>query len=133
MDISKYTAFFHDGSLIQIEHKNNKIELSMSSAEIDSADLEEPIELSGNDCIVGRLHIEGITSIKIGNKLLTEPLKMEYDDGGIVNFKIIGNTVRLAIQWDNYPPKPAIDEFSVITIEGQKIYWENIPNLESGF
>ncbi len=132
MDISEYTDFFHDGSLIDIEQKNDKIELSMSSAEMDEADLREPIELSESDRIAGKLHIEGITSIKIGDKRLEEPLKRDYDDGRIFDFKIVNNTVRLAIQWVNYPPKPDVNFFSVITIEGQKIYWENIPDLEDG-
>ena len=132
MNISEYTAFFHDGSLIEIEHKNDKIELSMISAEMDETDLKESIELSKNDRIAGKLHIEGVTSIKIGDKRLEGSLKREYDDGEIIDFKIIGNAARLAIQWVNYPPKLDVDVFSVITIEGQKIYWENIPDLEDG-
>lgn len=130
MNISEYTAFFHDGSLIDIMHKNDKIELSMSSAEIDETDLKEPIELSIDDYITGKLHIEGVKTIKIDDQLLEGPLKKEYDDGQIFDFKIIANTVRLAIQWVNYPPKPEVDFFSVITIEGRNIYWENIPDLE---
>jgi len=132
MDISEYTDFFHDGSLIDIVHKNDKIELSMCSAEMDEADLKEPIELSKSECIAGKLHIEGIKSIKIGATPLKGFLKKEYDDGQIFDFEIIGNTVSLAIQWVNYPRKPEVDFFSVITIEGQKIYWENIPDLEDG-
>ena len=133
MDISKYTAFFHDGSLIEIEHKNNKIELALSSAEMDEDDLKEPIELSNDDCIQGKLHIEGIKRVIVDDKLLDKPLKKEYDDGQIFDFEIDNNTVTLAIQWVNYPRKPETDAFSVITIEGEKVYWENIPNLEDSY
>lgn len=132
MDISRYTAFFHDGSLREIVHKDDKIELLMSSAETDEEDLKESIELSEDKRITGKLYIEGVKSITIDDNLLQEPLKKEYDDGEIINFNIIGNIVRLAIQWDNYPPRPKIDVFSVITIVGRKVYWENIPDLDDG-
>ena len=130
MNISEYTAFFHDGSLIEIDHKNDKIELSMSSAEMDEEDLKEPIELSEDDCIIGKLHIEGVKSIIVNDELLEKPLKKEYDNGHIFDFEINDSTVTLAIQWVNYPRKPETNYFSVTTIEGTKIYWENIPNLE---
>lgn len=131
MDISDYTAFFHDGSLLEIKHDNDKIELSMSSAEMDEEDLKEPIELSNDDCIVGKLHIEGVKRIVVDDELLESPLKKEYEDGQIFHFKIVNNTVNLEIIWGTYPPKPEMDDFSVITIEGQKVYWENIPDLEA--
>jgi len=130
MNISEYTAFFHDGSIIDIEHKNDKIELSMSSAEMDETDLKAPIVLSKDDCIVGKLHIEGIKTIKIGDEILKGLLKKEYDNGHIFDFEIKGNTITLAVQWVNYPRKAKTDFFSVITIVGQKVYWENIPDLE---
>ena len=83
MDISDYTAFFHDGSLLEIKHDNDKIELSMSSAEMDEEDLKEPIELSNDDCIVGKLHIEGVKRIVVDDELLESPLKKECEDGQI--------------------------------------------------
>jgi hypothetical protein len=64
MDISECTAFFHDGSIIDTQHINDKIELSMSSAEMDESDLKEPIILSKDDCVVGKLYIEGVKIIK---------------------------------------------------------------------
>ena len=130
MDISKYTDFFHDGSILDIDHNNDSIELSMSSAEMDEDNLKDPIELSNDDCIVGKLHIEGIKRIIVDDKLLDKPLKKVYDDGQIFDFEIINNAVTLSTQWSNYPPNPEVDDFSVITIEGTKIYWENIPNLD---
>ena len=133
MGISKYADFFHDGSIIDIEHKDDKIEILMSSAEVDEEDLKESIELSEDKRIKGKLYIEGVKSITIDGKLLQEPLKKEYNDGEIINFNIIGNIVRLAIQWDNYPPRPKMDVFSVFTIFGRKVYWENIPDLENGW
>jgi len=66
MNISKYEAFFHDGSLIDIRHIGTKIEFSMASAEMDEEDVENDVILSKNDSIQGKLHIEGIKSIMIG-------------------------------------------------------------------
>lgn len=129
MDISDYTSFFHDGSLLEIKHENDKIELSMSSAEMDEEDLKEPIVLSKDDRIVGKLHIEGIKNIIVDNERLEKSLKKEYDDGEIFHLEIVNNTVNLEIIWGNYPPNPEVDEFSEITIEAQKVYWENIPHL----
>ena len=56
MDISKYTAFFHDGAIRDIDHKHNKMELSMESAEMDKDDVKENIPLSKYDTIQGKLY-----------------------------------------------------------------------------
>ena len=37
-DIGKYAAFFHDGSIIDINHIGNKMVISMASAEMDEED-----------------------------------------------------------------------------------------------
>ena|SRR5689334_12483140 len=130
MNISKYSAFFHDGSLMDIKHVNNIIELSMSSAEVDEEeDIKGGIPLSKDNCIQGKLHVEGVKMLKISNKLIQGKFKKIYDNGSIINFQIIDPFVRLAIDWNNYPPNPPIDEFEIILIEAEKIWWENIPDL----
>jgi len=129
MDISNYTAFFHDGSVLDIEHENNKIVLSMTSAEMDREDLKEPIELSRNDCIAGKLHIEGIKNVIVDGELLEKTLQKKHDDGQVFHFEIVDSNVSLEIIWSTHPPNPAMEEFSEIFIEGQKVYWENIPDL----
>jgi hypothetical protein len=75
MDISGYTSFFHDGSLLGIKHEKDKIELSMSSAEMDEEDLKEPIELSRDNRIVGKLHIEGVKNVTVDDERLEKSLK----------------------------------------------------------
>lgn len=142
MDISKYTAFFHDGSLTNIEHDDRKIMLSMQSAGILEEDLPsrmtlsedhrifpDNISLSNENCFVGKLHIEGIQNITIENESYSDILEMKYDNGRIFDFNLQKHSIELSIIWVNYPPKPEIDEFSTIVIEAEKIYWENIPNL----
>jgi hypothetical protein len=34
MNVSKYSGYFHDGSLVNFKHMGNKVEISMLSAEI---------------------------------------------------------------------------------------------------
>lgn len=129
--ISKYTAFFHDGSLIAIEYGKNDTELTltMQSAEVAPEELPGNIALSDDDRITGKLHLKGVKNIYVNRKQFSTPLKMNYDNGGIFDWEITGDQVRLAISWCNYPPKPDTNDFSTITIDVENVYWENIPDL----
>ena len=131
--ISKYASYFHDGSLVTIEYGKNDAELilTMESAEIDPEDIRDPIPLSKDDRIKGKLHLKGIKSISIDGEKLSTPLKMNYDDGDIFRFKIKGNEVHFHIIWKNYPPKKSVDDCSTITIQAENVRWENIPDLET--
>lgn len=132
IDFSKYTGYFHDGSILSIDHKDHTIVFSMTSAEMDEEDLQDNIHLSKDDpfkCLRGKLHIEGIKEILINNVPLSGILKKEYDDGDIFKLEIKKNSVELCIIWEDFPPKPTRNNFSVIKIDAEKIYWENIPNL----
>jgi hypothetical protein len=128
-DISKYTSLFHDGSVMYINHVNNEMIIFMESAEVDEEDIDDDIILSKDDRIRGKLHIENIKNIKINNKLFLKTIENTYDDGGIVNFKIAKNSIKLSLDWVNFPPKQKIDEFWIIQIEAEKIWWETIPEL----
>ena len=108
MNLSDYTAFFHDSSLLEIKHENDKIELTMASAEMDEEDLKEPIKLSADDRIVGKLYINGVKNIFVDDERLEKSLKKESDDGRIFHFKIINNTVNLEIIWGSCPPNPVL-------------------------
>lgn len=68
MIISKYAAFFHDGSVINIQHSGDRIEFSMASAEMDEEDIKDNITLSKDDSIQGKLHLKGIRNIIIDGK-----------------------------------------------------------------
>ena len=133
IDINKYADFFHDGSIIDIDHIGNKMIISMESAEVDEEDIKDAITIAKDARIRGKLHIEGIKSVRINNKPYLEIIKKIYDEGGIVNFEITNNSVILSIDWVNFPPNPKINEFSVIKIEAEKIWWENIPDLEASY
>lgn len=131
MNISKYTGFFHDGSILDIQHRGDKIKFSMASAEMNEEDVKDDIILSKNDSVQGKLHVEGIKNITINGKPFFGILKKIYDDGKILDFEITKSSVELSITWRNYPPKSKVDEFSAVKITAEKIWWENIPNLES--
>lgn len=131
-DISKYQDFFHDGDLKEIEHKGNKVIFTMTSAEMDKEDLVTDIKLSNEDpftCLRGKLHLEGVRRIFINKKPFKGILKKEYDSAEIFDLLIEKNEVKLSIEGTNYPPKPDKEDFFVIQIEADKIYWENIPSL----
>jgi hypothetical protein len=123
-DITKYTDFFHDGSVTDIDHVGDELIISMESAEMSEEDVKD-------DRIRGKLHVEGIKDIKINHKPFLKIIKKVYDDGGIFNFEIKKNSIELSIDWVNFPPKAKANEFSVIKIEAEKIWWENIPDLET--
>ena len=103
----------------------------MASAEMNKEDVNDAIVLSKDDSIQGILHIEEVRSIIIDKKPFIGTIKKEYDNGIIFDFEITENSIELSIDWVNFPPKPEVNEFSVIKIEAEKIWWENIPDLES--
>ncbi len=130
MNISKYAGYFHDGGLYDIKHKDENIELFMSSAEMDPEDLHDDIPLGHGDCITGILHLDGIKKITRNKQSFVGELKMEHQSGEILDFEIENNIVELGISWDDFKPIPHISiDYSIFTIEADKIYWENKPEL----
>lgn len=133
MNISSYAAYFHDGSIIDIQYKGSVLLLSMESAEMSEEDLIETIALSEHNSLKGILHLEGIEAIFIDNEPFHGKLHMLADSGGILHLEIEGNKVRVFVDWDNYPPKKKIEKYSDIVIECKEIYWENVPDLYDPF
>lgn len=127
--ISQYTSFFHDGSIMNIEHLGSNLIFTMGSAEIDREDLKDNIILSSNDRIKGKLHIEKVKTIVINDQLFLGILKQEYDDGEILHLTIKKHFVEITVQWIDFPPKLEKEVFSIIQVQAEKIYWENIPDL----
>ena len=131
--IVHYVPFFHDGAIIAIDHKLNKIEVCMQSAAIDEDDLRDNISLSKFHRIKGKLHLENIDRIFVNDVLFSGKLQMLHDKGSIFDFILEDRRIELQISWVNFPPNPDINEFSVIIIHAQKIWWENIPDLFDPF
>jgi hypothetical protein len=118
---------------MNIRHIGDTIEFSMASAEIDEEDIKDDIDLSKDDSIQGKLHIEGVKSIIIDKRPFSGKIMKKYDNGRIFDFEITGHSVEFSVDWVNFPPKSPVNEFSVIKIEAEKIWWENIPDLEAFF
>lgn len=129
MNISKYAAFFHDGSIFDIAHRGGTISFYLASAEMDEEDAKDGIILSKDNSIQGILHIGGVRSIVINKMPFSGIMKKKHDNGIIFDLEIMEHAIELSIDWVNFPPKPEVNEFSVIKIEAEKIWWENLPNL----
>ncbi len=126
-DVSKYTPFFHDGSIIGIQHRGSAVELFMESAEVDPEEIRDVV-LSARNTIKGILHVSGVEKIQENNQDVLV-LEKKYDDGGIFDFELEKHRIEFSVDWVNFPPYPAVNEFSVIQIVAEKIWWENVPDL----
>ncbi len=133
MNIQDYLAFFHDGSFFNIEQHENEIVISMQTADMDKDDLKDDIPLSKFNRLIGKLHLKEIKKIKISNNLSLTDIKKKYDYGTILDFEIVNKNIDLGILWKNYPPKHPTNDFTIIEIEAEKIWWENIPDMKDPF
>ncbi|MBS0584949.1 MAG: hypothetical protein JSR76_01445 [Verrucomicrobia bacterium] len=104
----------------------------MESAEISPEENLDNIVLSENITIKGKLHLEKVDLV-IENEKEIPLLKMLYDNGNILHFKINDGTVSLDLEWVNFPPNPNVTSYSFYTIHTKKIWWENIPDLYDPF
>jgi len=129
----KYTPYFHDGLLINIKQIENSIEILMYSAEMDPEDMLDNIPLANDNSIKGKLHLENVINIKVSNSVQINDLLKIYDNGTILDFEFNDNKVELGILWTNFRPKSPTNDFSIIEIVAEKIWWENIPNLDNSF
>jgi len=129
--ISKYSGYFHDGSVHLIYHDQDSMIISMESAQVLSEwDWNRKLApLSKHDTISGKLHINHIKSIKKNNCIFHDTLAMIYDHGDLYELEIKKNKVKILITWEQYLPIKARTDMYCIEIEAEKIYWENIPNL----
>lgn len=126
MNLKNYTAFFHDGSITEINHSGNTMILSMESAEMCEEDILDDVILSkvnGMDLICIKLHIEGIKSIKNNDNPYFDLLKPKSEYAEIFHLEINDNKVELQIIWGFYS-NPEKEDFSALEIEAEKIWWE---------
>jgi hypothetical protein len=130
LDITKYTGYFHDGALLEIDARNSYIILSLESAEINPMEIGNIKILSKSNTLFGKLHLKNVTAIKINQELYTNTLSKSHDDGEILDLEIYPGKILLLIQWTNFPPKPKTNDVSRIEIEAEEIHWENIPSAK---
>lgn len=130
MDIAHYTSFFHDGEILDIRHSNKNIELTLKSAEVDTT-LIDPITLSKDNRIKGRLHIIGVQLILNNGVEFKGKLKILFPDNDLLHLKINGNVVLCEIGWRGTGVREI--DFSDLEIHATKVWWENVPNLHDPF
>jgi len=123
MNIKEYTSFFHDGSIISIDHVGNNAVFYIESAEIDPEDLDaEGISyLTKNYRIKGKIHIEQIIHIKENDKDYIDKLKIKTNDAEIFHLEINKNKIEFQIKWSSHSSK--LDNFSTLEITAEKIEW----------
>lgn len=128
-DLKNYTDFFHDGSISKLIHEKKTLKIYMESAEIDEDDLTPNILTLSDNRIKGCLHIENVNKIFLNNTPFKGILEKKFDYGGIFEFILSDNTVQISIDWRNYAPTFETIEFSIIKIDAQNIWWENMTNI----
>jgi hypothetical protein len=134
MDIAKYADYFHDGCVDNIFHEGNNICFSLESAVIENPNqIVDKKYLSESNTFKGILRLHNICKLMISHKKHTGVLRMEHDDGNILDLEIEGNRFFLLVEWRNFPPKSRKTDVSEIEIEAEKIWWENIPDLRDPF
>ncbi len=127
MDFNKYSGYFHDGGIINIEQNDDNIIIDMESCEIRD-DWEVNLPLSHKNTIRVKMYINGVKKISVNNKDVNV-LKKQYDSGEIMNIDIKKNQFNMNVIWRNFLPKQKFSTFEVIEVEAEKIYWQNIPDL----
>ena len=130
MNIVSYTGYFHDGSILEIQYVAQDMIISMKSAEMCKEDLLDDATLSENNRMKGKLHIEGIKSIKENDKNFSGIFGMKYENAEISNFDLINGNLKLNIIWGSFSPYFNTKNFSILQIEAEKIWWENLPDLK---
>jgi hypothetical protein len=82
MNLKKYSSYFHDGRLINVEQNKDHLKILMESAQLWPDWNEDNIPLSNSQTIKGKLHLEGVKSI-IMNDISTNTIKINFDSGWI--------------------------------------------------
>ena len=129
LDITKYTGFFHDGSVLDIDNKNGDVFFLLESSQIDPEMINNRVILSETNTLRGKLCLKNVKTIKVGHKPFEGVLHKIYDDGEILDLEISPGKVFLLVEWVNFPPKSRLTSVDQIEIEAEDVYWENLPAL----
>ncbi len=102
----------------------------MSSAEVNSLEIEKNLILSKDHRIRGIFHLNNVQNIHLTGDYKLENLFDVFYLGTVFDFEIKNKTVELGVLWENYPPKQHTNEFTTIVIKADCIWWENTPDLK---
>lgn len=126
-NIAPFQSYFHDGSMMKINHGTTDLDIFIESAEI-CHEIDRSMTLSKDRRIRGVLHLKNVLSIFIDRQPFKGKLKMLADEAGILNFQIHENRVCLFVEWINYShQKKGVVKFSDIMINVDHVFWENNP------
>ncbi|WP_194848396.1 hypothetical protein [Candidatus Neptunochlamydia vexilliferae] len=126
MDITNYTAYFHDGNLIDIEHQGKNIYLFLESAQLPISGVSH---MSKSKTLLGKLCLIKVQKVIENDEPYVGLLNKKHDSGEILDLELEGNKVLLLVEWTDYPPKPRVYDVSEIIIESEKVYWEPLKDL----
>src|SRR5262245_34110225 len=123
MDIAEYTGYFHDGSVIAIINKDQEMWFELESAVIlDEWDIDGHL-LSPNKTIKGWLVLYNISKIVVNNEYRRSYLKVEDEEGEILDLEIENGKIIILIEWTNYKTVPRHKSINKIEIEAKKTSW----------
>jgi hypothetical protein len=85
--------------------------------------------LSKYNVLRGKLHVEGVKFILENGIKFNGIIELKLPDNDILHLKIKENILFCEIGWKG--SKPFQNDFSALEIHAQRIWWENIPDLEN--
>lgn len=130
---SKYKSFFHDGEILAVNSENQDLIFSIVSPEVLEEDIvEEDLHLLSNQRFQGKLHIKNVKSLAIDGILQEKTLHISADMVDIFHCDISHKMVTFHLLLSDIPLTGPISEIT-LEINGAKIWWENIPNLEDQY
>lgn len=125
MNIEKYSSYFHDGLIDDVNIVGKEIIFTMSSSQLDDDENEDNINLSRFNEIRGRLHLLNPKNILINDAVASYD-DLKYTFGDILHLGFSPRQVVLNVSW-------YIDEknttFQNIIFDSSHYYFENIPDL----
>lgn len=124
--ITRWAAFFHDGSLLRAQQHFNNIDLDMSSAEIDQEYPDLGLPVKKDNRIVGVLRLFNVQAIKINDRTCNEINFPDVCEAEILDFEVIdSNSILLGILVTSPASSSQTSVYLQIAIVAQKIVWEN--------
>src|SRR5579872_389139 len=76
--LKNFEGFFHDGSIINLQHVGNEIELSIESAEIDPEELTDVSIPTFNRRILGKIHFRNVKRVFCDSG---DPYRLKFVNG----------------------------------------------------
>ena len=93
---------FHDSTLVKFDYIDGKIIMKMTGVFMDNS--YKNVDVICYD----------VTSAKAEN---SKPIKMLFEDGGIILFEVVDNVIKMLIEWCDYKNPNMLTSFEVVSYE----------------